>query len=65
VLISLCKESGYRLEENLEEAATLPCYAVASRYPGETDPITRNEARIAANFAKHVLNWTERQVPKI
>jgi HEPN domain-containing protein len=61
VLISLCKESGYKIDENLEEAATLSRYAVASRYPGETDPITRQEAKIAAELANQVLDWSEKQ----
>ena len=64
VLLGLCKESGYKIDENLEEAATLSRYAVASRYPGETDPITRNEAKIAGNLATQVLNWAENQISK-
>jgi len=64
VLIGLCKKSGYKIEENLEEAATLSRYAVASRYPGETDPVTRSEAKLAADLADQVLNWTVRQIEK-
>jgi len=33
VLIVLCKESGYKIEENLQEAVTLSRFAIASRYP--------------------------------
>ena len=64
VLLGLCKESGYKIEENLEEAATLSRYAVASRYPGEKEAITRQEARLAADLANQVLNWAERQIEK-
>ena len=64
VLIVLCKESGYKIEENLEEAVTLSRFAIASRYPGETDPITRQEAKIAADLANQVLNWVESQIEK-
>jgi HEPN domain-containing protein len=64
VLIGLCKECGYKIEENLEEATTLSRYAVASRYPRETDLITRQEAKIAADLAKQVLDWSENQIQK-
>jgi len=64
VLIVLCKESGYKIEENLQEAVTLSRFAIASRYPGETDPITRQEAKIAADLANQVLNWVESQIEK-
>jgi HEPN domain-containing protein len=64
VLIGLCKESGYKIEENLEEASTLSQYAVASRYPRETDPITRDEAKLASDLANQILSWAETQVEK-
>jgi len=64
VLLVFCKESGYKIEENLEEAATLSRYAIASRYPGETDPITRQEAKLAADLADQVINWVESQIEK-
>jgi HEPN domain-containing protein len=64
VLLVLCKESGYRIEENLEEAATLSRYAVASRYPGETESISRQEAKLAADLANQVLSWAESQIER-
>jgi HEPN domain-containing protein len=64
VLLVLCKEGSYLIQENLAEAATLSRYAITSRYPGETDPITRQEAKLASDLADQVLNWAKSQIEK-
>jgi HEPN domain-containing protein len=45
--------------EALADAATLTRYAVATRYPGEEGPVSRQEAREAAGLAARVLAWVE------
>jgi HEPN domain-containing protein len=61
-LLNLCRVAGYEDVENLVEAATLTRYAVATRYPGEQDPVSRQEAREAAELAARVLVWAEHQL---
>jgi HEPN domain-containing protein len=36
----------------------------AARYPGEEEPVTRQEAREAAELATRVLVWVETQLEK-
>lgn len=62
VLLTLCKESGYRFEENVEEAARMSDYAVIARYPGEMSEVTRQEAKTTADLADQVFDWVERQI---
>ena len=62
VLVNLCRESGYSINEVLEEAVTLSSYAVTTRYPGESDPLSREEARLAAELAGQVFKWAESQI---
>jgi HEPN domain-containing protein len=64
MLLALCKESGYPLAEYLEDAATLSGYAVASRYPGEIEPINRQESKLAVDLANQVVFWAESQIEK-
>jgi HEPN domain-containing protein len=62
VLLNLCARAGYQESENLLDALTLTRYAVATRYPSEEDPITRDEAREAALTASNVLSWVDAQI---
>ena len=59
VLLTLCTESGYAVPGALEEAVTLTRYAVAARYPGESEPVSREEARQAAELADRIFLWVE------
>ena len=64
VLLALCKENGYLIEKDLEEAATLSRYGTASRYPGEIDSVNRTEAKLASDLANQVFDWVESQIEK-
>jgi HEPN domain-containing protein len=44
---------------NILEAVALNPYAVATRYPGETEPVTESEYRDAMHLAKAVMQWAE------
>lgn len=61
-LLNLCERSGYQGTETLYDALALTRYAVATRYPSEEDPVTRDEAREAALIAANVLAWVEKQI---
>lgn len=50
-LLKLCQEAGYERSEALADAVTLTRYAVATRYPGEEDPVLPQEARYAFELA--------------
>jgi HEPN domain-containing protein len=50
-LLNLCQAAGFEGTEALGDAAILTRYAVAARYPGEQDPVSRQEAREAASLA--------------
>lgn len=61
-LLNLCRTAGFEGTEALGDAAILTRYAVATRYPGEEDPVSRQEAREAAELANRVLAWAEAQI---
>jgi HEPN domain-containing protein len=63
-LLTLCREAGFEGTEALSGAAILTRYAVAARYPGEEEPVTRQEAREAVELATQVLVWVETQLEK-
>jgi hypothetical protein len=60
--LNLCGQSGYQVPDKLLDALVLTRYAVATRYPSEEDPVTRDEAREAALTASDVLTWVEAQI---
>jgi hypothetical protein len=64
VLLTLCVESGYTFTEDTGDVVTLTRYAVGARYPGETEPVTRQEAHSAAALADTVVQAAESQVRK-
>jgi len=64
VLLTLCVESGYTFNEDTGDVVTLTRYAVGVRYPGETEPVTRQEAHFAAALADTVVQAAESQVRK-
>jgi HEPN domain-containing protein len=62
LLLKLCQENGYEGTESLANAVTLTHYAVVTRYPGEAEAVTRQEAREAFELADLVLSWVETQL---
>jgi HEPN domain-containing protein len=63
-LLRLCDAAGYRGMADFADVVTLTRYAVASRYPGETDPVGHDDAQTAADLAKQVLAWVETHIIK-
>jgi HEPN domain-containing protein len=62
VLLDLLKAHGVHVPDNVDEAFALSQYAVQTRYPGDWEPVTRREAKLALEHAALVLAWVERQV---
>lgn len=56
-LLTLCEEAGFDGVQELVEASSLTRYAVAARYPGEEEPVSRQEAEEAAKLAAQVFAW--------
>ena len=53
-----------RLEMSEEEQARLGDYAVAMRYPGDTEPVSLTEAERAVQIARRVRTQVRRRLPK-
>jgi len=56
-LLALCQEAGFAGAQELSDASSLTRYAVATRYPSEDEPVSRQEARDAATLAAQVFVW--------
>jgi len=61
-LLDLLEASGVTVPADVDEALVLTQYAVQTRYPGDWESVTSEEARFALEVANRVLAWVERQV---
>lgn len=61
-LLDLLKVAGVRVPPEVDEAFVLTQYAVQTRYPGEWEPITDDEAHSALGTAARVLAWVDGQI---
>lgn len=48
----------------LDAAAILTDYAVTARYPGEVEPVTKDELKTALHIAREALAWAESVIAK-
>ena len=62
VLLDLLKTKGIEIPAGVDEAFELSDYAVQTRYPGEWDPVTKDDARHALERAALVLAWVDGQL---
>jgi HEPN domain-containing protein len=63
-LLTLLKAAGVRIPKYVAEADRLTRFAVESRYPGVSGPVTPREYRKAVRIASAVLRWAARQVER-
>jgi len=61
-LLTLLENHGISLPEEIQAAADLTDYAVESRYPGPSEPVTEEEFKDALRIAETVLAWAEVQI---
>jgi HEPN domain-containing protein len=61
-LLDLLKVHGMSIPHSVDEAFELTQYAVQTRYPGEWEPVSKQEARSALERAAIVLAWVEKQI---
>lgn len=62
VLLDLLKTKGIQIPQNVDESFELSQYAVQTRYPGEWEPVTKEEAQGALKRAALVLHWVNMQI---
>lgn len=62
VLLDLLKDNSIEPPKAVDEAFVLTQYAVQTRYPGEWEPVTDDEATEALERASLVLMWVESQI---
>ncbi len=62
VLLDLLKTKGVSVPDSVDEAFRLTQYSVQTRYPGDWEPVSSEEATQALELASLVLNWAENQL---
>lgn len=63
-LLRLLKKGGRAVPTEVEEASLLTRFAVATRYPGLAEPVTRKETENAIKIADRVLRWAQKTIGK-
>ena len=61
-LLTLLEEHGVALSEDVRASAALTDYAVDTRYPGTSEPVTEEEFKEALRIAEEVVKWAESQL---
>lgn len=63
-LLSLLEEQGEPIPDQVREAARLTRFAIATRYPGTTEPVTKEEHARAVALAETVVEWAEARLTR-
>ncbi len=58
-LIDILEAGGIFIPPEVKAADILTQYAVSPRYPGVTEPITKDEYREAIQLAENVIHWAD------
>ena len=61
-LITLIERQDRTVPDSVKEAAILTEYAVSTRYPGVSEPVTEDEHAQAVAIAERVVEWVAEQV---
>ena len=59
-LLTLVKNSGQSVPSQIRQAGELSKFAVVTRYPGFTEPVSPPEHKRAVKIAARVINWAEK-----
>ena len=62
VLLDLLQNEGIAVPIKVDEAFMLTQYAVQTCYPGEWEPVDREEGQKALAYASEVLEWVEENI---
>jgi HEPN domain-containing protein len=63
-LLNLLDRNGVKIPKYVRQANELTPFAVESRYPGLSGPVSKREHKHAVHVAEKVLKWAERQITK-
>lgn len=58
-LLARLEKAGQDVPDRIKKAAELTDYAVATRYPGAFEPVTRQEYDEAVAIAEEVVGWVD------
>ena len=58
-LLVILRQAGHTAPETIWEAHALTNYAVVTRYPGASEPVTEEEYLRAVGIADQVVRWAE------
>jgi len=61
-LLTLLDSSGVPIPEEMWKADNLTNYAVETRYPGLSEPVSDKEYRDAVALAETVVRWADKQI---
>ncbi|MFH1435468.1 MAG: HEPN domain-containing protein [Pseudomonadota bacterium] len=61
-LLDLLEQGGESVPARVREATILTHYAVEERYPGLSEPVTRQEYEQAVSLAETVLSWAQERI---
>jgi HEPN domain-containing protein len=57
ILIKTLEDNQIEITDDIKKSASLSVYAVRTRYPGEEEPVTKNDFHKALNMAELVFQW--------
>ena len=60
--LSLPEQAGVSIPTEVRQSAELTRYAVITRYPGLTEPVTEEHYKEAVKIAEGVLTWVEEKI---
>jgi HEPN domain-containing protein len=63
-LLRLLKNAGRAVPGEVEQAGLLTRFAIATRYPGLAEPVTRKETEKAIKIADSALRWARKSIGK-
>jgi HEPN domain-containing protein len=58
-LLKLIEEAGVVIPKNINQAKLLTTYAVDARYPGDYEPVNKEEYEEALKIAEDVFKWLD------
>ena len=58
-MFEVLEENNIEFPDNSEKAMILTDYAVQTRYPGNYDPVTKEEYEEAVKTAKEIFDWAK------
>jgi len=65
VLIKTLEDNQIEVPDNIKKSASLSVYAVRTRYPGDEEPVTKDEFQEALTLADNVFDWVEEQLKEV